>query len=113
MAFCSWHGPRKKGCEWSAGGFTLSLGGGRGLLLGEGLSPSGCGSARPCRGLAEMGTFLGDLVASRVNTEEEGWAARRQKESLVHLIFAWLLLSAGGHCPVHTGTHTHQEENAD
>ena len=49
-----------------------------GARVGGWSLPPGCGSARPARrGQAEMGTFLGGLVASRVNTQKEGWAAWR------------------------------------
>lgn len=54
-----------------------------------------------------MGIFLGGLVASRVNTEEERWAARRQKESLLisYLpgscsLLAGTALSTPGHTPI-------------
>lgn len=62
-----------------------------------------------------MGTFLGGLVASRVNTQKEGCAAQRltAEGKPSPLLFVWLLLSAGGHCPICTGTHALREENAD
>lgn len=87
----------------------------QGLRVGQGLvfHPR---LPRPAhRGPAEMGTFPGRLVVSRVNTEKEGGQLRGPTEEgkPSHVIFAWLLLSAGRHCPVRVEARALQEENAD